>query len=196
LQERRQNQNWRLITHAHFFQGFREGTFLFVISVFVFISTGSELALGTYGLVNSGISFIAYFTVSRMIKKNHRKKAILIGGIILYVAIFFIVWDVTFYKLLIYAALIATAYPILLVPYVSMTYDVIGQSWKAAEMRIEYVVVREIFINAGRIVSILIFLGAITLFNEEKSIPVILLVLGAGHTCIYWFIRKVKLSTA
>jgi len=196
LQERRQNQNWRLITHAHFFQGLREGTFLFVISVFVFLSTGSELALGTYGLVNSGISFIAYFTVSRMIKKNHRKKAILIGGIILYVAIFFIVWDVTFYKLLIYAALIATAYPILLVPYVSMTYDVIGQSWKAAEMRIEYVVVREIFINAGRIVSILIFLGAITLFNEEKSIPVILLVLGAGHTCIYWFIRRVKLSTA
>lgn len=196
LQERKQNQNWRLITHAHFFQGLREGTFLFVISVFVFISTGSELALGTFGLVNSGISFIVYFAASRIIKKHHRKKSILIGGIILYAAVLLIVWDVSYYKLLIYAGMIAMAYPILLVPYMSMTYDVIGQSWKAAEMRIEYIVVREIFLNGGRIVSILVFLAAVTWFDQSKSIPVLLLILGAGHTCIYWFIKRIKLSPA
>ncbi len=110
--------NWRLITNAHFFQGLREGTFLFVISVFVYISTGSEMALGTFGLLNSGISFLAYFAVSRLLKKSQRKKAILIGGIILYLAIFLIIWDINFVKLLIYAGLIAIAYPLLLVPYI------------------------------------------------------------------------------
>ena len=80
LDERKNNENWRLITNAHFFQGLREGTFLFIISVFVYISTGSELALGTFGLINSGISFIAYYAASRLIKKDKRKKAILTWG--------------------------------------------------------------------------------------------------------------------
>jgi YQGE family putative transporter len=154
------------------------------------------MALWTFGLINSGISFIGYYAASRLIKKSQRKKAILIGGIILYLAILLIVWDVNFVKLLIYAAIIAIAYPLLLVPYTSTTFDVIGTGWKAAEMRIEYIVVREIFLNLGRIFSILCFLVAITWFNEEKSIPILLLFLGAGHTCIYWFIRKVHLPAA
>ncbi|RDU35386.1 MFS transporter [Neobacillus piezotolerans] len=195
LSERKRNQNWRLITNAHLFQGLREGTFVFVISVYVFLSTGSELSLGTFGLLNSGVSFIAYYAVSRLIKKRRRKKAILLGGLILYGAVFLIFRDVTFAKLLLYGALIAVAYPILLVPYMSITYDVIGRSWKAAEMRIEYIVVREVFLNMGRIVSILAFLVAVTLFDWHKSIPAILLVLGAGHSFIYFFIRKVHLSS-
>ncbi len=194
LTERKHNFNWRMITNAHFFQGLREGTFVFIISVFVFLSTGSELSLGTFGLINSGVSFLAYYIVSRKIKKNQRKKAILLGGCILYAAIFLIVIDVTFTKLLIYAATIAVAYPLLLVPYMSMTYDVIGRGWNAAEMRIEYIVVREIFLNSGRFVSIIMFLIAVHFFDEQKSIPILLLILGAGHTLIYLFIRRVQIS--
>lgn len=196
LEERKLNENWRNVTNAHFFQGLREGTFVFIVSVFVFISTGSEMALGTFGLLNSAISFIAYYAASRLIKRKNRKKAILIGGVILYLAILLLVGNINFVKLLLYAAMIAIAYPILLVPYVSTTFDVIGTGWKAAEMRIEYIVVREIFLNAGRIVSILCFLGAVTWFNEEQSIPVLLLILGAGHTVIYWFIKRVHLPAA
>jgi MFS transporter, YQGE family, putative transporter len=196
VEERKHNPNWRLITNANFFQGLREGTFLFVISVFVYLSTGSELSLGTFGLINSGISFIAYYASSRLIKKKDRKKSILIGGIILYLAVLLIVWDVNFVKLLIYAGMIAIAYPLLLVPYMSTTYDVIGTGWKAAEMRIEYIVVREIFLNSGRIVSILSFLATVTWFDAEKSIPILLLFLGAGHSVIYLFIRKVQIPTS
>ncbi|MEH7120729.1 MFS transporter [Neobacillus vireti] len=196
IEERKQNQNWRFVTNAHFVQGLREGTFAFVISVFVYISTGSEMSLGTFGLINSGISFVAYYFASRLIKKNNRKKAILIGGILLYASVLLIIWDLNFVKLLLYGGLIAIAYPLLLVPYSSTTYDVIGLGWKAAEMRIEYIVVREIYLNLGRIISILAFLAAVTWFNEETSIPVLLFFLGAGHLLIYLFMRKVQLPAA
>jgi MFS transporter, YQGE family, putative transporter len=196
FEERQHNKNWRLITNAHFFQGLREGTFVFIISVFVFISTGSEFAIGTFGLINSGIAFIGYYAVSRIIKKQFRKRAILFGGMLLYLSIFLIVFDVTYTKLLLYAATIAIAYPILLVPYISMTYDVIGSGWKAAEMRIEYIVVRELFLNLGRIVSVVAFIIAVTYFNQERSIPILLMLLGAGHTMIYFFVRKVELPAS
>lgn len=191
LSERRNDKNWRMITNAHFFQGLREGVFVFLVSVFVFIATDSEMALGTFGLINSGIAFLAYYFSSRMLKKEYRKRAILIGGLILYFAIFLIVLEPTYTRLLLYAGLIAIAYPLLLVPYMSMTYDVIGRGWKAAEMRIEYIVVRELFLNLGRIVSIVLFLGGVMFFNEERSIPVLLMILGAGHACIYIFIRQI-----
>jgi MFS transporter, YQGE family, putative transporter len=195
IKERKNNHNWRLITNANFFQGLREGTFVFIISVFVFISTGSELALGKFGLLNSGISFIAYYAASRLIKKEFRKKSILIGGILLYLGIFLIVFDVSFQRLLIYACVIAIAYPLLLVPYMSMTYDIIGSGWKAAEMRIEYIVVRELFLNLGRAVSVTAFLIGVTFFDEKTSIPILLMILGFGHTCIYFFIRKIQLPS-
>ncbi|MGG0716484.1 MFS transporter [Robertmurraya massiliosenegalensis] len=194
LQERKHNKNWKLINNAHFFQGLREGTFAFIISVFVFIATESELSLGTFGLINSGVAFVAYYFASRMIKKEMRKKAILTGGIILYLSIFLIVFDPTYVRLLIYAGVIAIAYPLLLVPYMSMTYDVIGRGWKAAEMRIEYIVVKEIFLNAGRVISIILFILGISFYEPDKVIPILLLLLGAGHTLIYFFIRKVKLT--
>lgn len=194
ITERKHDKNWRMVTNAHFFQGLREGVFVFIVSVFVFIATDSEMALGTYGLINSGISFLAYFFVSRMLKKEYRKKAILVGGVILFLAIFLIVFQVSYFRLLLYAALIAVAYPLLLVPYASMTYDVIGRGWKAAEMRIEYIVVRELFLNLGRIASILLFLASIHMFKEERAIPILLVILGSGHTLIYFFIRKIHLK--
>ncbi|WP_071461259.1 MFS transporter [Bacillus massilinigeriensis] len=191
--ERKKDFNWRMVTNAHFFQGIREGTFVFIISVFVFLAKGSEMALGMFGLINSGIAFVSYYLASRLLKKEYRKKAILIGGIILYLAIFLIVFEPSYTNLLIYAAVIAVGYPLLLVPYMSLTYDVIGRGRNAAEMRIEYIVVREIFLNCGRIISILLFLISVKFFNQEKSIPILLLVVGSGHMLIYLFIRRIRL---
>ncbi|WP_031408247.1 MFS transporter [Geobacillus vulcani] len=194
LKERNENRNWRLITNAHFFQGLREGTFVFIISVLVYITSGSEWALGKFGLVNSFTSFVAYYAVSRLIKREYRMKAILLGGALLYGAIFLIVFHPTYPRLILYAITIAIAYPLLLVPYSSLTFDVIGKSWKSAEARVEYIVVRELFLNAGRVTSILAFLTAMALFGEEAGIRVLMFGCGAGHLVIYWFVRRIRFT--
>lgn len=194
IQERKNNLNWKRILHASFFQGLREGSFIFVISVWVFITTNSELALGTFGLVNSAVAFIFYFLATKYIKPRHRKRAILIGGLMLYAGIFLIIFDLSFQRLIIYAVVIAIAYPILLVPYLSLTYDVIGKAWKAAEMRIEYIVVRELYLNLGRAVSILMFLTFVTLINEDIGIPILLTIIGVGHLIIYFFIKEIHVK--
>ncbi|AZB43634.1 MFS transporter [Bacillus sp. FJAT-42376] len=193
FQERKNDPNWKLITGAHFFQGLREGTFIFVIGVFVFITTGSELALGTFGMINSAVAFLAYYAASRIITKRVRKKAILLGGLLLYSSIFIILFKMSYLNLLIYAVCIAIAYPMLLVPYVSITYDVIGRAWNAAVARVEYIVVREIFLNAGRVVSLLGFIIVVSQLNVKTALPVFLAVIGAGHAFIYLFVRKIHL---
>ncbi|MEC2076554.1 MFS transporter [Metabacillus fastidiosus] len=195
VKERKNNRNWSFITTAHFFQGVREGTFAFVISVYVFITTNSELALGTFSLVNSSVAFVSYYLATRLIKKDMRKKAVLFGGVLLYISTFLLFFDLTYVKLLTYAVLIGVGYPILLVPYSSLTYDVIGRSWNAAQARIEYIVVRELFLNVGRFFSIVCFIIAVSFFNEKVSMPILLSTVGIGHAVIYLYIRKINLQS-
>ncbi|MBO8156083.1 MAG: MFS transporter [Bacillaceae bacterium] len=191
---RKKNPNWKSILHAHFFQGIREGTFLFVIAIWVFIITDSEFALGTFNLVFSAFSFLFYYLATRLIKPKMRKMAIFFGGLVLYLAIYLILFFDSFIVLLIYAAIIGMAYPIIYVPYFSLSYDVIGTSWKAKDMRIEYIVVKEQFLNAGRVGSIIIFLTGISFFEPETIIPYILATVGAGHLVIYFCIKNVHIT--
>ncbi|WEZ09529.1 MFS transporter [Priestia flexa] len=195
LRERKYNRDWRRILYAHVFQGIREGTFIFVVSVLVFITTDSELALGTFGLVNSAVAFVAYYVASRFIKQKDRLKFIFAGGILLYGSVFLLLFNLTYTNLILYAICIAIGYPILLVPYMSLTYDVIGRAKDIVSKRIEYIVVRDVFLNIGRIISIGSFLIAVVFFNEQQSLPILLAVIGAGHCCIYFCVRNISQPT-
>ncbi|MEN1970521.1 MFS transporter [Lentibacillus sp. N15] len=195
LMERNHNKNWGKILHAHVFQGLREGIFAFVITIWVFLVTNSELALGMFNLTLSGLSFVCYFAATKFIKPSLRKKAILLGGGILYFSIYIILFHISYVNLIIYSITIGIAYPILNVPYASLTYDVIGKAWKAKDLRVEYIVVRELFVNIGRVSSLVIFLIAVSLYPAEKIIPILLVVLGAGHLFIYFFVKDIYLGS-
>ncbi|SFA70781.1 MFS transporter, YQGE family, putative transporter [Lentibacillus halodurans] len=195
LMERNHNKNWKKILNAHVSQGLREGIFLFVISIWVFITTQSEFALGMFNLFLSGLSFVFYFIVTKWVKPSLRKKAILTGALILYFSVYIILFNINYTQLMIYAVLIGIAYPIINVPYASLTYDVIGKAWKAKEFRVEYIVVRELFVNIGRVSSIVTFLIAITLFPAETIIPYLLAIFGLGHLFIYLFVNNIYLGS-
>lgn len=197
IQERKNNANWKDILNAHFVQGLREGTFLFIIGIWVFLTTKSELALGKFTLIESGIMFLTYFAVSKWVKTDTRKKSILIGGILLYGAVYLIIFKLTYTLLIFYAIITAAAYPMLTVPFMSLTFDTIGRGWQAKEMRIEYIVVRELYYNAGRICSVLLFLSVVMFFkNNEDGIRYLMMIIGAGHIAMYFCIRNVTLKNS
>jgi MFS transporter, YQGE family, putative transporter len=195
FQERKENRAWFQLLNAHFFQGLREGTFIFLIVIWVYTTSKSEFALGTFGFVQSVVSFIGYYIVSHYLKPWHRKKGIFAGGLLLFISPFMLLVPISFTLLIIYGISVSIAYPLLLVPYVSLTYDIIGKCRGIHEKRIEYIVVREFFLNAGRIVSILTFLVVINLLSEERGIPLLLPILGAGHFVIYFCLRNISVPS-
>lgn len=192
LQLRKNNANWRYILNAHVFQGLRQGIFLFVISIWVFVATDSELALGKFNLVLSACSFISYYAATRLIKPQYRKKSIFFSGLTLFLAIGIIIFKLNYPILLIYGFVIGFAYPFFTVPYVSITYDIIGTNEDAKDMRIEYIVVRELFINIGRVISISVFILATSLFPVDTVIPYLLVIFGAGHLVLNIFVKNIK----
>lgn len=192
IKERALNSNWQMITNASYAQGLREGIFAFLINLHVYLVGKSEMALGKFAFIHSFISMIGYFFATRFIKKTQRKQAILGGGLVLFVAVFFIIIRPTFLFFMIYGIIISLAYPLVLVPYISTVYDVIGSAREAGKFRIEYIVVRELFLNFGRGTSVGAFLITISFFPAELAIPYLLAIFGAGYVLIYFFIARIK----
>ncbi|KAB8128431.1 MFS transporter [Gracilibacillus oryzae] len=190
LLERKRNKNWNQILLAHIAQGLREGLFIFIVAIWVYLATGSEFALGVYNLLFSFCSLICYFLASRLIKNQHRKRMILISGSFLYMAVLILVVQTNYMMLLIYGVIVGLSYPLFNVPFVSLTYDIIGKSYKAKELRIEYIIVRELYINIGRIAAILIFIAGVIMFKPTLIILILILSLGGGNFIAAFLIRK------
>src|SRR5690625_3587582 len=88
LRERKHNKNWKFILYAHIAQGLREGIFLFVITIWVFLITRSEFSLGIFNVLLYSFSFIFYLMATKFIKPKMRKQAILLGAFMLYASIY------------------------------------------------------------------------------------------------------------
>src|SRR5699024_1446854 len=123
-----------------------------------------------------------------------RKYVILIGGTVIYFAIYIILFDLNYISLLVYALLIGLSVPIIEVPYTSMTYDVIGMNRYAKEFRIEFIVIRELYVNFGRVIAIILFLLSITVFDAEQVIPYLLAIFGTGYLFIPYFMSEVQVN--
>ncbi|WP_245548524.1 MFS transporter [Gracilibacillus lacisalsi] len=192
--ERKSNPNWRNILYAHIFQGLREGLFIFVVAIWVYIATNSEFALGGFNLTLSLCSFISYYLVTKMLKVEYRKHAILLGGFLLYVAVGLFVFQTGYWMLLVYGIIVGIAYPLYNVPFISLTYDIIGKARGARDLRIEYIIIRELFVNVGRVSAILIFIVSVSLVDPKVMIPILLLTIGGGNLFAYYFVRNTDSS--
>lgn len=194
VKEIKNNNNWKNTIYANIFQGMREGLFIFVITIWVFLVTKSELALGVFNLTINGIAFVFYLIVTKVVSQTMRKKAILFGSLIISFSVFIILFDLTYIHLIVYAIIIGIGHPILNVPFNSMTYDVIGQSNYVKELRIEYVVTLEFFVNIGKVFSILIFILCITFIDRATPIPYLLVLFSHAYLLIYYFMNKIHLT--
>lgn len=186
------NKNWRNILYAHIFQGSREGLFLFIITIWIFVATNSEFAIGTFNLLLSLSSFIGYYLVSKFLKDTRRKMYIFIGGLILYLSVGLFVFQIDTWMLFLYGVLAGFAYPVYNVPFISLTYDIIGTAKQARELRVEYVILRELFLNIGRISAISIFIISMKFIEPITVIPILLLTLGAGNLIASLFVKKIE----
>jgi len=190
----KENLNWKYVIFANVAQGIREGLFIFVITILVFIMTNSELSVGIFNLVIFSVSFIMYIIVTKYIKLENRNRYILIGSIVISISILLLYINFSFLFALIYAVIIGISHPILNVPFNSLSYDVIGKSNFAKELRIEYVVTLELFVNLGRCFAVIVFIVFLILFPSLFTIKVLLIVISHSYLFIYYFMKKIQLN--
>lgn len=186
--------NWKNTLLANFFQGIRDGVFGFVIAIWIFITTNSEFSLGMFHFILNAFSFLFYLIVIKIVRVHNRNKAILLGSFILSFAVWIVLIDISYERLLLYAALIGIAYPILLVPFNSLSFDVIGRGYEAKNLRIEYIILLEISTHIGKIIAVIFFLILYNQISSFDPIPLILAICSVSYLFIYVFMKNISFN--
>ncbi|OYD08887.1 MFS transporter [Paludifilum halophilum] len=185
--------HWYWVNLAMIAQGVREGLFAFLISLLVYVATGSELALGGYLTVSSAVALISYFLVGRWMRMSWRNESILFGAVMMGVVVLPLMWEVNTWTLIILGVGAALFYPVYMVPLTSVVFDVIGENQRTARLRVEYVVARELSLNTGRILSVGVFLWWIRRMPDPSEVKWLVLAVGFVQIFAWLTIRRIPL---
>jgi MFS transporter, YQGE family, putative transporter len=180
---------WKKMFLAMMAQGVREGVFGFLISLMVYISTKNEMKLGNFSLVTSAVAFVSFYLAGRLLKPRFRKWGMLLGvmGMIVVIVPFF--WVVNYTTLLVFGIGTALFIPFYTVPVTSTSFDLIGRDAESASRREEFIVLRELGLNTGRMLGILAFLAVIMYSPTPLSINLLLLGVGSSPLLVWVFMR-------
>jgi MFS transporter, YQGE family, putative transporter len=187
------NQHWCWVNLAMISQGLREGVFTFLIGLLVYIITKSELTLGGFFTISSLASMISFYWIGRFLETKDRNRYIFIGGLMMGLVGVPFVLLLNSWTVFVFGIGIALFYPLYMVPLTSTVFDVIGENRANVELRVEYVVARELALNLGRMMGILLFMGWVAISSDLQHIRWFILLLGFVQVFTWLSIRQVPI---
>lgn len=188
---RKKSNHWYWVNMAMMAQGLREGVFSFLISLLFYVITKSELALGTYSMITSLVTLLSFFWVSHQIKPSTRNGYMFLGTLVMGLSIIPFVFSTSLWSMWLLGIGTALFYPFYITPLTSKVFDVIGEDHQNAQLRVEFVVVREIGLNIGRITGILLFIWWVSQSAFLEHIRWFLLMIGFAPLLVWLAIRQI-----
>ncbi len=185
------SQDWSLLRKGLFMWGFRDVIIGFLIIVLVFKSTGSEWSVGTFSLIASVISSVAYVVEQKLVKPKSRLKSMLIGAILMFTAVWGLVVNIRYGTLMLYMVVESASLPFFLVPFSSASFNIISLQHQD-DLRLEYIINKEIMLNIGRITSLTVLIGLLWFFKYDRSLNYFLLLIGCTQLIALYFLRKMR----
>ncbi|MCA0758033.1 MFS transporter [Paenibacillus sp. N4] len=180
---------WRRMLPAIMAQGVREGVFMFLVGLTVYIATKNESKLGTYSLITSLVALVSFWLVGKFLKKNNRKAVMLIGAVMIAVVILPLFWEVSYTTLLMLGIGTSLFMPMYIIPMTSRVFDLIGQSEESAREREEFIVLREAGLVLGRLIGLSSYLIVLPYNHSPLAITWLLFAVGAVPIAGWWFIK-------
>lgn len=182
---------WTDVSKAMIGHGLREGVFHFLIGLVVYMITKSELTLGSYFTVTYLVLMIAYALLNKWVKPSNRIRMMLIGAVMM--GIWFIPFalfpDQT--TIFLYGVGVSFFFPFYFAPLTAMVFDLIGENQQAVNNRVEYVVLREVALNLGRVMGLILLLGWLWLFPDPFELRWFLFALGFVQIYTWFALRRI-----
>lgn len=190
LQQLSQKGNpWRRMFAAIMAQGVREGVFMFLLGLVVYISTKDESKLGTYALITSLVALVSFWAAGKWLKRGNRSRAMLIGAVMIAIVVLPLFWKMSYTTLLLLGIGTSLFIPLYFVPMTSSVFDLIGSSKESAEEREEFVVLREGGLVTGRMIGLSCYLIVLPLNDSPAAITWLLLAVGSVPIAGWWLLR-------
>ena len=186
------NFEWSNLRKSTVAWGLRDVVILFLLNILIYKTTGSEMALGKLFLIAYFISSAAYLAEQKFIKPNRRIFALHIGAILMFISVLGLVVKINYYSILFFIILDAIAVPFFYVPMTSATFNTLAQHHEE-NMRIEYIINRDIALNAGRILSTTLLMTLLTFIRNDRVLNYFLLFIASSQLISLYFLKRLKI---
>ncbi|MFD0712457.1 MFS transporter [Paenibacillus sp. GCM10027626] len=192
---------WRKAVPALAAQGVREGVFMFLIGLLVFIATKNEQKLGNYSLITSLVALVSFFLIGKLLKPGRRRIAMIIGALTIAAAVTPLFWPLSYTTLLVFGISTSIFMPLYHIPMTSVVFDLIGRNEASAKHREEFVVLREAALTSGRLLGLAAYLIVLPFAGRyPQAVPWLLLAVGlfpvVGWFCIQSVIGMKDMAAA
>jgi MFS transporter, YQGE family, putative transporter len=185
-------EDWKGLRKSIAVWGIRDVIMFFVITILVFETTGSEWMVGQLTLYASLVSSAAFVAQQKLIKPKRRIFSMWLGALIMFTAVFGLVYKINFNTLLFFMLLDAAFAPFFLVPLSSASFNIINRNHDE-DLRAEYIVNKEIVLNLGRIASTLVLILILNLIKSERVLNYFLFIIGGVQIISLLFLVRLKI---
>jgi YQGE family putative transporter len=185
----KKNNQWRKSLLGFFVLGLLQGMMLFLPNILLFQVMPREDIVGYLGAIYSSLGILTGLFISRYARSDRVRLYLLISSLGLLVGVTFLLGSLTLFTVISFMVLYSIFAPLQGNSMTSNYYGLISKLPLKGELKVEGVVVREMFINPGRVISILV----LVLFSGDLkggSIPWILFGAALTQFFIIWLVEK------
>ncbi len=185
----RKNTVWLKSLFAFLVFGLFQGIMLFLPNILLFQTVGREDVVGYLGVCFSGVIMVTGYMMSRRANDNGAKYYILVSSSLVVIGSLFLIYDVRLWTVIVFMILFSISNPLALNTINSYYYLLIGTLPLKGQMRNELVVMRETFMNIGRVISVVLLL----VFSQDLQsswLPTVLLCTAFMQYSIFFLLAR------
>lgn len=185
----RKNNRLHKALYAFFILGTLQGIMLFLPNILLYKVIAREDLIGYAGVLYLGLGIISSYFISRFARASLVRVYLLVASIGFIIGASFLMWDISLYTVIIFVIFYYVFNPLQGNSMGSNYYNIMASLPLKGELRIESLVVREAFVNLGRIIAIFLL---ITLSNNLDSAWLTWMILGVSvmQVGMLWLVER------
>ncbi len=183
------NRRWLKALYSFFVLGLFQGLMLFLPNIMLFQAVGREDWVGYLGVFFSSLTVATGYVISRKAQKENVRKYVFFSTTGVVAGSGLLLTGVELWSVVLFMILFSICNPLAINTLTSYYYRLIGSLPLKGQLRIESVVMRELFLNVGRVLSI----GLLVLFAtdlESEMMPIVLFVMAVLQYLLVLLIRE------
>lgn len=188
----KKDKNWLLINACYGFGNIKEIAFSFLINLLLFIQTDSEFSVGAFSSL-AGVSslFFIYF-IGRRINRANRRSIYPICAVAVLLSVVGLVKSISVASILFYVLMSSLFEPIISIIQNSICFEIMQNDADVENLRVEYIVAREIPTFIGRFIGLSVFILFSDILNNLVLLKATILIMGSVYIWNWLMIRKIR----
>jgi MFS transporter, YQGE family, putative transporter len=185
----RKNRLWVLSLLSFFVLGLFQGMMLFLPNILMFQTVGREDQVGYLSVLFALLTILTGFFISRRKQQNNIRRDLFVSSVLIVVGASVLLLDIRLWTVILFMSVYSLMAPLVINTLTSYYYRIMDGLPLRGLFRIESVVIREFYLNVGRVLSIGLQVGLASNLNSP-ALPIVLLVMALTQLGIVLLVRN------